>query len=106
MTQVQLPAWLVYGTAYAAIFSGVIISTAGLAFTYLQWKFAKNQPKRDLEAHRSALKAAKHERLIADFAIILKHLMAIKDYIRLQNVVISDKDIERSEERRVGKEWR
>jgi hypothetical protein len=88
----QLPAWLVYGPAIATIFSGIVVSTAGLVFTYLQWKFAKDHPKRDLEAHRRALNATKHERLIADYAVILRSSIAHKEYIRLQNVVIPGKD--------------
>jgi hypothetical protein len=88
----QLPTWLEYGSACAAIFSSVFVGVAGLYFTYRQWRFAKDQPKRDLEAHRRSLKAAKYERLIADFAVILRHSMAQKEYIHLQNVVIPGKD--------------
>ena len=75
----QLPAWLAYGTAYATIFSGLVVGAAGIVFSVLQLRFANGQPKRDLEAHRRALKAAKHERLIADFAVILRHSMAQKE---------------------------
>jgi len=74
----QLPAWLLYGTAYATIFSGLFVGAAGIVFSVLQLRFANGQPKRDLEAHRRALKAAKNERLIADFAVILRHSMAQK----------------------------
>lgn len=88
----QLPAWLVYATAYAAIFSSVIVGIAGLVFTYLQWRFSKDQPKRDLEAHRRAIKMAKQERLIGDFAIILRHSIAQETYMDLQMVVIPGKD--------------
>lgn len=98
----QLPAWLVYGTAYATIFSGVIIGAAGLVFTYLQWKFAKDQPKRDLEAHRRAIRMAKQERLIGDFAIILRHSIAQKTYIHLQNVSTIGKDPDEEEKQRLN----
>ena len=93
----QLPAWLVYGTAYATIFSGVIIGAAGLVFTYLQWKFAKDQPKRDLEAHQRAIRMAKQERLIGDFAVILRHSLAQKEYMNFQMISIAGKDPEEQE---------
>ncbi len=93
----QLPSWLDYSGAYAAIFSSVFVGIAGLVFTYLQWKLAKDQPKRDLEAHRRAIRMAKQERLIGDFAIILRHSIAQKTYMDLQMVVIPGKDPEEQE---------
>src|SRR5947207_3181163 len=88
----QLPGWLVYGTAYAAIFSSVFVGIAGLIFAYLQLKHAKDQPKRDLEAHLRAIRMAKQERLLGDFAVILRHSIAQKTYMDLQMVVVPGKD--------------
>ena len=98
----QLPAWLVYGAAYATIFSGVIVGVAGLAFTYLQWKFAKGQPGRDLEAHKRAIKMAKQERLIGDFAVILRSSLAQKEYMNLQMISIEGKDPNEQEKQRLN----
>lgn len=98
----QLPAWLDYGTAYATIFSGIFIGLAGLVFTILQWKFANGQPKRDLEAHRRAIRMAKQERLIGDFAIILRQSVAQKGYMDLQTVSTPGISQEEQEKQRLS----